>query len=129
MKNTPEIDSILSELTSVCIDAVKGDTATTSPRIDALVGSLATNGWERKQHEQEPLSAVLRKRVDASPSSGAIQPHGELLEGVLSQIQKSYDHAIRFRNTVPEEMRAPAASKRAQTLPPHTAIHDHRGTS
>lgn len=128
MKNTPEIDAILSELTVICIDAAKGDTATTSPRIEALVGSLATNGWERKQHEQEPLSAVLRKRVDASPSSDRIQSHGELLEGVLTQIQKSYDHAIRFRNTVPEEMRAPAASKRSQTLPPHTAIHDNRGT-
>jgi hypothetical protein len=129
MKNTPEIDAILSELTAICIDAVNGDTATSSPRIDALVDSLATNGWERKQHEREPLSVVLRKRVDTSPSSEPIQPHGELLEGVLTQIQKSYDHAIRFRTAVPEEMKSPAASKRAQTLPPHTAIHDNRGTS
>jgi hypothetical protein len=122
MDMTPEIDAILRDLTDLCIQATNGDGASSSDRIDSLVNSLAMNGWERKSGETEPLSVQLRQRVEAATPTRP-KTHAEQLEGVIQQIQKSYDRAVRFRSSIPEEQRPPGKKTEDQASPPMTTLN------
>lgn len=121
MSNTPEIEAILKDLTDLCIDAAKGEGTLNQSRIDALTESLALNGWERKSGDREPLSVILRKRIDQAVTTSF--KHAEMLEGVLSHVQKAYEHAVRFRTSVPPDSRPLAEQTENQAAPPLTTLN------
>lgn len=121
MDHTPEIEAILNDLTDLCVDASSGDSTLNNARIDALVAALAMNGWERKSGDSAPLSVVLRKRIDQlAPTTSK---HAEMLEGILTQVQKAYDHEVRFRTSVPETDRPAADRNDNQASPPLTTLN------
>jgi hypothetical protein len=122
MDTTPEIEAILHDLADLCMQATNGESASSSDRMDSLVNALAMNGWERKSVETEPLSVHLRKRVeDATPTRPTY--HAEQLEGVLQKIQKSYDHAVRYRTSVPEDQRPAGKKAQDQASSPVTTLN------
>ena len=122
MDKTPEIDAILSDLTDLCIQVVNGESSTSSERVDALVNSLAMNGWERKSGGSAPLSVQLRKRVEEA-SSMRPSYHAEQLEGIIQHVQKAYDRAVRFSSSVPEEQKPPGEKSENEAAPPRTTLN------
>ncbi len=89
VKTTPEIDAILSELTELCCNALTASDELDHARVDELVESLSTNGWERHRGDAAPLSSILKDRIKGACSDPALH-RGAALDGLVSSVQQAY---------------------------------------
>ncbi len=63
MNLTPQIESILTEMTKLCCEALGKDGELDTDRLEELAESLSANGWERHSDGEGPLSRHLEDRI------------------------------------------------------------------
>ena len=113
MRSTPEIESLLAELTDVCCEALSTGGHLDHSRVRDLVASLAVNGWERHSEGDAPLSTVLSDRVKAECAEPAMH-RGAALRGIVDSIEDAYTSASRMVSSTPSD------SNHSQAMPPRS---------
>ncbi len=113
MRSTPEIESILAELTDVCCEALRASGHLDPSRVQGLVASLSVNGWERHSEGDAPLSAVLSDRVKVECAEPAMH-RGAALQGIVDSIQDAYNSASRMVSSTPSD------SNHSEAMPPRS---------
>lgn len=110
---SPQIESTLSDLTSLYCDALANDEILDTERVDALVKNLSTNGWRRYSQDQAPLSAQIEERVKQQCAESAMH-RGAAIGGWMKELDQAYANASRY------EASSPADNYDRQPMPPST---------
>lgn len=113
MKITPQIESILAEMTQLCCDALGGDTELDVDRLKDLAESLSANGWERHSHGEGPLSKHLEHRIKQECPEQAMH-RGAAIDSLVDRVQSLLDSESRRFAKVPDQ------SNEGQSLPPRS---------
>ncbi len=101
-KATPQIETILDDLTTLCCNALHADGRLDHDRMTQLVESLSINGWKRHSEENAPLSAILQQRVRHNCRETATH-RGAELESVAIEVQQAYDRVSRYSTSTPDK--------------------------
>ncbi|KLU06027.1 hypothetical protein RISK_001878 [Rhodopirellula islandica] len=115
MKLSPELEAMLSELATLCCDALEPSQTLNHARVESLCQNLSTSGWKRHSRNSPPLSVVLKDRAKEQRPEITIHRGGEL-DAVVGKIQSVYDDVSRMQASSDEESPAGTA------MPPRTSL-------
>ncbi len=88
MNLTPEIDSILDALAELCCQSISAGNTLDNHRVEQLISSLATNGWEQHQ-TSKPLWAEIKARAVRNHPEPAMH-RGAELDSLTREIESIY---------------------------------------
>lgn len=120
-EKTRPIENILQTLADMCYETLNERETLDQNRVDALVKSLVTNGWERHAEHEEPLKTQIEKRV-RERNGEEEQHHSEQIVALTSRIQKAYDDANRFQTSVPEDQKPVSKRESLKAKSPSTPL-------
>lgn len=94
MLRTPEISAILDRLAEICCQALMRSETFDTEHVDALLESLSTNGWDRHNEGQQPLSKHLEERIQQHCAEPAVH-RGAEIDALVQRVVQQYNELNR----------------------------------